>query len=437
MSKYLEISLKEFDEKDISLAIEKLEDCELLISEKLVDCVKLYEGIKLKNNMKETASRVLSSVLSEIDNSDGWNIFVKFFDIKTRDNETPKLAEIMPLISEPIKPALPWSRSVKCPLFKKETEKILLNPGIFNINFDQFLGQVVTFEPIEAETIKRMQTGVYRNKVIIDLLMNIGLMEALNLKPKIETFNLAGEKIGEKTSPKIDGKDLKKYVKEIFLDHYAKEKENVEKQNIFPALDKINEESWNKLLEAGEKLKKAILQVKSKYLDSIVNHQFSEKLQVFDAIRNFLRSNKLDEENPPSIPELQSKYKAYGLVKKISKGPGMAVVKKEYLSWLIREKEKENDKIDRSYTKKTIDELANYHRVKPRDIKQAISDLKIEMANENDGLKFEDQNMIKERLLELFNPYTRQSTAANKENASMKKLRSNRDSLKLSKENSK
>ena len=438
MSKYLEIPLREFDEKDITSAIKKLEDCELLISERLVDCVKLYEGIKLKNSMKETASRVLSTALEEIDSSDGWNIFVKFFDIKTRDNEAPKLAAIMPLISEFIKPVLPWSRSVKCPLFKKETEKILLNPGIFNINFDQFLGQVVTFEPLEAETIKRMQTGVYRNKVIIDLLMNIGLMEALDLKPKLEIFNQAGEKISEKTSPKIDGTDLKKYIKEIFLDHYAKEKENVEKQNIFPKLEQINEESWNTLLESGEKLKQAILQVKAKYLDSIVNHQFSEKLQVFDAIRNFLRSNKLDEENPLSIPELQSKYKAYGLVKKISKGPGMAAVKKEYLSWLIREKEKENDKIDPLYTKKTIDELANYHRVKPSDIKQAISYLKIEMADENDGLNFEDQNMIKERLIELFNPYTRQSAASKRaNNASNKNLRRNRDMLKLSKENSK
>tara|TARA_B100000212_G_C27278390_1_gene491987 strand:- start:119 stop:970 length:852 start_codon:yes stop_codon:yes gene_type:complete len=283
-----------------------------------------------------------------------------------------------------------------------------------------------------------MQTGVYRNKVIIDLLMNIGLMEALDLKPKLEIFNQAGEKISEKTSPKIDGTDLKKYIKEIFLDHYAKEKENVEKQNIFPKLEQINEESWNSLLESGEKLKQAILQVKAKYLDSIVNHQFSEKLQVFDAIRNFLRSNKLDEENPLSIPELQSKYKAYGLVKKISKGPGMAAVKKEYLSWLIREKEKENDKIDPLYTKKTIDELANYHRVKPSDIKQAISYLKIEMADENDGLNFEDQNMIKERLIELFNPYTRQSAASKRaNNASNKNLRRNRDMLKLSKENSK
>ena len=58
------------------------------------------------------------------------------------------------------------------------------------------------------------------------------------------------------------------------------------------------------------------------------------------------------------------------------------------------------------------------------------------MVNENDGLKFEDQNMIKERLIDLFNPYTRQSAASKRANAADNSRR-NRDMLKLSKENSK
>ena len=81
MSTFSEIIVRDFDEKDISLAIEKLEECEDLISEALVDCVEIYESISIRNrnNTKERASRRLSGMLNQIDNHDGWKIFIQFF----------------------------------------------------------------------------------------------------------------------------------------------------------------------------------------------------------------------------------------------------------------------------------------------------------------------------------------------------------------------
>ena len=449
MSTFSEIIVRDFDEKDISLAIEKLEECEDLISEDLVDCVEIYESISIRNrnNTKERASRRLSGMLNQIDNHDGWKIFIQFFDIRTKDNELPKFAMVMPLLDTPVKPALPWSLPVGCNIFKEKTEDLLLNPENYNIarekiehNFEEFIGEIITFDPVVAETIKRMQQGVHRNKSIINLLMNLGIVEALNLEPKLRSYNMDGTIRDEKESHTINGKDLKEYVKNIFLKHYLKEKENVERQKIFPENKEIKMSSWNNLLRAAESLNNSILKIKEKYLNSITTHQFSEKLQVFDAIRNFLKLNKLDEETPLSIPELQSKYKAYGLVKKISKGPGMAIVKKEYLSWLTREKIKENQKLDPYNKKISIEELKESLGVRVHDIEAAISFLKIVLPEEDPRLKFEDEYKIRKFLFDKYNPYKIQaakSKTTNKENASTKKLRSNRDKLKLSRENSK
>ena len=118
----------------------------------------------------------------------------------------------------------------------------------------------------------------------------------------------------------------------------------------------------------------------------------------------------------------------------------MASVKKDYLAWLTREKMKENQKLDPYNKKISIEELKESLGVKIQDIEAAISFLKIELPEEDPRLKFEDEYKIRTYLFDKFNPYKIQSArsrASNSENASAKKLRSNRDKLKLSKENSK
>ena len=213
MSTFSEIIVRNFDEKDISLAIEKLQVCEDLISEDLVDCVVLYEStsIRNRNNMKEVASRRLSGMLNQIDNSDGWKIFIQFFDIRTSENEFPKLAMVMPLLDTPVKPALPWSLPERCNIFTEKREDLLLNPDNYSngIAFEEFIGEIITFDPVVAETIKRMQMGVHRNKAIIHLLMNLGLMEALNLEPKLRSYNIDQTIKEEKAYPTINGDSLK------------------------------------------------------------------------------------------------------------------------------------------------------------------------------------------------------------------------------------
>ena len=401
MGKFLEKPLREFSKKDIYQAIEKLEECEELISEELVECVEIYEGIPTRKiNVKEKASKSLSRIINRINTSDGWNVFIQFFDIKTQDNEFPKFTMVLPLLENHINPILPWSEPTKCHLFKEKTENLLLNPGVYDINFEEFLGSVITFDPVVAETIKRMQLGVHRNKDIIHLLMNLSLMEALDLKPKLVSYTKNGQIDKEILSPKIEGSDLKSYVKDIFLKHYFKEKKNVEKQKIFPEEDNIDERVWCELKDAGSKLKNSIVKIKDNYLNSIINHQFSEKLQVFNEIRNFLQAVNLDEETLISIPELQSKYKAYGLVKKISKGPGMAIVKKEYLSWLRNEKIKESERINHYIKRKTIKEFALARRVDIEDINEAIKKLKIIISKNDPRLTFEDEELIQRYLAE-------------------------------------
>ena len=78
----------------------------------------------------------------------------------------------------------------------------------------------------------------------------------------------------------------------------------------------------------------------------------------------------------------------------------MAIVKKEYLSWLRNEKIKESERINHYIKRKTIKEFALARRVDIEDINEAIKKLKIIISKNDPRLTFEDEELIQRYLAE-------------------------------------
>ena len=102
--------------------------------------------------------------------------------------------------------------------------------------------------------------------------------------------------------------------------------------------------------------------------------------------------NNLPEVVPPSISLLQSeKYKAYGLVKKISKGPTMATVRKEYTPWIINRKS--NTTLAKPNTKK-IFELSRDLNLENQTILKAAQELNINVKSHSSSISSSDAERI-------------------------------------------
>ena len=289
---------------------------------------------------------------------------------------------------------MPWNESVYCWLFKEETEELLLNPGSYNFPFEQLIGEVITLDPENAEIIKRLQTGLHRNKHVINLLLNLELIDCIGIKPKMRKVDKNGQTTEVLEDPTYKNKPIKDYVRKIFKKHYELEKNNLKKQAFFPSHIVPDEPSWKTLKAAVDKMKLQLIDLKKNYLDVILSYTYDEKFSVFSDIRIFLKSNKLDEETPPTITELQSqKYKEYGLVKKISKGPGMSVVRKEYTPWLLNQRAEE--KTEKTYSYKEIEEEYSL-KVPLSDLKEAVMSLGINVSSDEYRFSESDRRKINE-----------------------------------------
>ena len=413
MSNPADISLQDFSLASAQDALSELEESMNLVSEGLVNAVEMYQGSRGNTKMKDAATSMLAFVLNQFDNSGGWKVFQKFFEFPKHDGEPLTLSYVLPAI-ESIQIGLPWSRAAGCWLFTEDIEDKLLIDGEYKFPHEKLIGEVGTLNAESSEIIRRMGLGLGRKRAVLELLFNLEVLDAIEVFPRLRMVDRSGNFSEAQLMPDIGEKDVKTYVREIFKKHYELERENLIKQNFFPSQVESNDECWSILLNSAEKFKNELTIIKNKYLNIILNYKEEEKYQVFNDIRDFLRRNNLKEETPPTITELQStKFKEYGLVKKISK-VGMSKVRKEYTPWIISLQQGEEE-IRRNLVKRfTPNQYANYKMIDIKWVERAMKENSIKVSKEEPYFTEQDITNIEEWLMKTYKPRIEEHSLENR-----------------------
>ncbi|MDA9700470.1 translation initiation factor IF-2 N-terminal domain-containing protein [Prochlorococcus sp. AH-736-L23] len=392
--------LVELNKDNLSKVIEEVISCQQIITDELVNDIEIYQELKNSKHKKQFAVKNLMRTLDTINQSIGWQAFIQLFNITKDDEENIFFTDVLPLLNKTHLPALPWGTAPKCWLIKEDSEDRIVHSTQQNVTIpnNEFLGNITPLIPFDAEVTKRIQTGVGRSRDIMLLYLNLCIAECIE-KPafiqKGDPGNLEKELIAD---PEIDGKSLKEYVKVLLKKYFQQNANRLNKEKIFPELIDPQDNLWESLLNESTKLRNEIILIKEKYLEIISGYKFEEKFSVFNDIWSFLVKNNLSEVVPPSISLLQSEqYKAYGLVKKISKGPGMATVRKEYTPWIINQKtDSKNTKIDGI----TIYELAKRLNLNNQFILDAANELGISIKSHTSIISNTTKDKIIEKLIE-------------------------------------
>ena len=381
-----------FTPETLKAVIASLNSCQDIIKDNLVNDIEIYQELKNLKNKKQFAINNLVSTLDRINTSPGWNTFIQLFNIAKEDKEPVTFTDVLPILNESIIPNLPWGLPPKCWLFDETTETLFLNPGTYNLNKKSIIGEVIPLDAVDAEIAKRLQLGTHRDKQIMDLYLNICIAECFQKPVILAKGDPTSVERELHSNPLVDGKPLKEFVKVLLNKHYDHASEILSKQTIFPKDIDLDDPLWNELKAQSQILRNEIITIKNHYLEIISGFKFDEKYSVFNDIWSFLVKNNLPEVVPPSISLLQSeKYKAYGLVKKISKGPTMAVVRKEYTPWIINRKS--NTTLAQTNTKK-IFELARDHNLENQTILKAAQELSISVKSHSSSISSIDAERI-------------------------------------------
>ena len=381
-----------FTPETLNAVIDDLKSCQEIIKDNLVNDIEIYQELKKIKNKKQFAINNLVSTLDRINTSSGWKTFIQLFNIAKEDKEPITFTDVLPILNESIIPNLPWGLPPKCWLFDKPTETLFLNPGTYNINKESIIGEVIPLDAIDAEIAKRLQLGTHRDKQIMDLYLNICIAECFQKPVILAKGDPTSVERELHPNPLVDGKPLKEFVKELLKQHYDHASKILSKQTIFPKDVDLDDPLWNELKTQSIILRNEIITIKNQYLEIISGFKLDEKFSVFNDIWSFLVKNNLPEVVPPSISLLQSeKYKAYGLVKKISKGPTMATVRKEYTPWIINRKS--NTTLAKPNTKK-IFELARDLNLKNQTILNAAQELNINVKSHSSSISSSDAERI-------------------------------------------
>ena len=393
------VDLIEYTTETITDVINDLKSCQEIVKENLVNDIEIYQELKNLKNKKQFAVNNLISTLDRINNSTGWKTFIKLFGIIKEDKEPITFTDVLPILNGAHSANLPWGVPPICWLFDMNTEKLMLDKiPPFNIENESIIGQIIPLNAFDSEVAKRLQLGTQRDKHIMDLYLNLCIAECFESEVIAVKGHPTSDNKKTTTNLVIDGKSLKEYVKEILKKHYDHKASILSKQKIFPEKIDINHALWNNLLLEANNLRNEIIEIKNHYLEIISGYKFEEKFSVFNDIWSFLIKNNLPEFVPPSISLLQSeKYKAYGLVKKISKGPTMAVVRKEYTPWVINQKTNTSNVFTDNVR---IYELAREMNLDNGDILDAAQELAITVKSHSSSLSPKDTERIRKHILE-------------------------------------
>ncbi len=391
-------NLIEFTPEKIKNVIDDLKSCQELVRENLVNDIEIYQELKNLKNKKQFAVNNLISTLDRINNSIGWETFIQLFGIIKEDKEPITFTDVLPILNGTHTANLPWGVPPVCWLFDMNTEELMLDKiPPFNIKNESIIGQIIPLNAFDSEVAKRLQMGTQRDKHIMDLYLNLCIAECFDNPPIAVEGHPTSDKKNTTSDLVIKGKSLKEYVKEILKKHYDHKAAILTEQKVFPEKIDIHDVLWNNLKIEANNLRNEIIEIKNHYLEIISGYKFEEKFSVFNDIWSFLIKNNLPEFVPPSISLLQSeKYKAYGLVKKISKGPTMAVVRKEYTPWVINQKSNASN----VYTGNIrIYELAKEMNLNNMDIIKAAQILAITVKSHSSSISSKDAERIRKFIL--------------------------------------
>ena len=392
--------LIQFTPEKIKDVIDNLKSCQEIVKENLVNDIEIYQELKSLKNKKQFAVNNLISTLDRINKSIGWKTFIQLFGITKEDKEPITFTDVLPILNGAHAANLPWGVPPISWLFDMNTEELMLDKiPPFNIKNESIIGQISPLNPFDTEIAKRLQLGTQRDKHIMDLYLNLCIAECFGNPVNAKEGPPTANKKNTTQNLTINGKSLKDYVKEILKKHYDHKAAILSKQKVFPEKIDINSALWNNLLIEANNLRDKIIEIKNNYLEIISGYKFEEKYSVFNDIWSFLIKNNLPEFVPPSISLLQSeKYKAYGLVKKISKGPTMAVVRKEYTPWVINQKSDSSNASSIS-DKIRIYELARDLNLENKDILDAAQKLSITVKSHSSSISIKDAEKIRQHIL--------------------------------------
>ncbi len=392
--------LVELNKVNLSKVIEEVISCQQIIRDELVNDIEIYQELKNSKNKKQFAVKNLMRTLDTINQSIGWQAFIQLFNITKDDEENIFFTDVLPLLNKTHLPALPWGTAPKCWLIKEDSEDRIVHSTQQNVTIpnDEFLGNITPLIPFDAEVTKRIQNGVGRSRDIMFLYLNLCIAECIEKPAFIQKGNPGSLEKELIADPEIYGKSLKEYVKNLLKKYFQQNAKSLANEKIFPELIDPQDNLWETLLNESIHLRNEIILIKEKYLEIISGYKFEEKFSVFNDIWSFLVKNNLPEVVPPSISLLQSEqYKAYGLVKKISKGPGMATVRKEYTPWIINQKtDSKNTKIDGI----TIYELAKRLNLNNQFILDAANELGISIKSHTSVISNSTKDKIMKKLEE-------------------------------------
>ena len=392
--------LVDLSKDDLSKVIEEVISCQQIIKDELVNDIEIYQELKNSKNKKQFAVKNLMRTLDKINQSIGWNTFIQLFNITKDDEENIFFTDVLPLLNKTHLPTLPWGTAPKCWLIKEDSEDLIMHATQEKVNLPQneFLGNITPLIPFDAEVTKRIQTGVGRSRDIMLLYLNLCIAECIEKPAFLQKGNPARLEKELISDPEIDGKPLKEYVKNLLKKYFQQSAKSLAKEKIFPELIDPQNNLWEILLNEAINLRNEMVVIKENYLEIISGYKFEEKFSVFNDIWSFLVKNNLPEVVPPSISLLQSEqYKAYGLVKKISKGPGMAAVRREYTPWIINQKTgSKTTKIDGV----NIAKLARVLDVSTKEILDTAQELDIPVKSDASVISNSSKDKIVKKLAE-------------------------------------
>ena len=390
--------LVDLSKNDLLKVIEAIQLCQKTIENDLVNDIEIYQELKNSKNKKQFAVKNLMRTLDTINQSLGWNAFIQLFNVTKEDKENIFFTDVLPLINKTHFPSLPWGTAPKCWLIEKSCEERVMYSKINNEKDITYFGNVTPLMPFDAEVTRRIQTGIGRGKDIMLLYLNLCIAECIEKPAFIQEGSPQKLKDELIPDPEINGKSMKEYVKELLKKYFQQSAENLAREKIFPELIDPQDNLWQILLNETKNLSNSMINIKENYLEIISGFKFEEKFSVFNDIWSFLVKNNLPEVVPPSISLLQSEqYKAYGLVKKISKGPGMATVRREYTPWIINQKSgSKSTKIDGI----NIAEMSKRLDISNQEILDTAKELNISAESDSSFISKSSRDKILKKLAE-------------------------------------
>ena len=292
--------------------------------------------------LKDRYQQTIKGLLDEIKKNKGYQLFTQLFDIKAFNRETneqvvPECLEVIDILNNQTEIKLPWE--VKALIqYKDEIEKEFLKDPISKNNL--FVNNLKDYkycfvnDPIHQATINIMgnRDGNIRTNEIFNLYVQLILAQKMKRDFKVYSINATSGIASQQSSDEFVAEAEK-----LFLDYYKK----IE-STLTPEEYKAPNCNLEKLLKELFTLKTNMIQLKNDNIQALIKFNAAEIDALVLEIRNFLKTNNLNELKWPKVKDISSLDGGPGILKKINLAGGMKPVGKMYLNLIGPIIEKEN-----------------------------------------------------------------------------------------------